>query len=99
MSKFDYAFMSNDDTECVVFNPEKWTKEEALEQAKFELEIDSEYTRLKIFETCIQFGFYKSSDGEVYNGWFITDMYEPVIRKKNNQVTVWCVKVLEEDLL
>ena len=89
MSYFDFEYICNDETELIAFNKKKRTKDEALKQARLELDTDNE---LEVFESYVQFGFWKAPDGEVYNSWYIKDMYEPVVLKTHNSVAVWCVK-------
>ena len=92
MSKFDFEYMANDDDDCVVFNKAKWTKEKALEQAKFELDTDNE---LEIITSYVQYGYWRSPDGEVYNNWYCPDIIEPIIAELRTQVPVWLVRVKE----
>ena len=94
MSKFDFDHMGNDDGSCMVYNKEKYTKEQALESAKFELDLIDEDCTLEIDTSFINYGFC-NHDGEVYNGWNIKDIYEPVKRTTKNQVEVWFIREVE----
>lgn len=93
MSKFDFEYMSNDETECVCFNKQKWSKDKALEQGKFELDTDEE---LEVITSYVQHGFWKSPDGEVYNNWYCPNILEPIIAVTRTQVPVWLVRIKEE---
>ncbi len=97
MSDFNYTYMSNDEVECVVFNKDKYTKEQAIKQAKYELDLEDEKeVKLVVFESCIQYGYHTSDDGEKFNGWYIKNIYGPVKRTSNFQVPVGFVRVKEE---
>jgi hypothetical protein len=95
MSKFNFGYLSDDEVELIALNKERYSKEEALELGRLELDVEAE-VELEIFESCVQFGFFQSEDGEKYNCWFIKNMYESVAPKNKNQVPVWVVKVKEE---
>ena len=95
MSKFDYMVMGNDDGTCVCYNKELFTKEQALEKAKFELDLMDEENTLEIDTSFINYGFCNYM-GEVSNRWNIKDIYEPVKRTSKNQVEVWFVREVEE---
>lgn len=92
MSKFNFEYMSNDENEAVLFNKFKWTKEKALEQAKIELDTDEE---LEVITSVVQFGFWKSPDGEVYNNWFCPNLIEPLFIQTKTQVEAWLVRIKE----
>lgn len=94
MSKFDYDVFANDETTAAIFNFEKWSKEDAIEQARFELELDVE-AELEVFESFIEFGFYELFS-ERYNDWNIRSMYNPVKRKRNS-VKVYVIKEKENE--
>ena len=97
MSKFNYCYMSNSLDQCVVFNKERWTKEEALLQTPIvDLDI-KENNKLEVFSSFIQYGYFTNEDDEVCNGWSILDMEKPSTRKSKNQVEVWVVKELSSD--
>lgn len=99
MSKFNYENMSNDESECVCFNKEKWTKEKALEQAKFELNIDIN-EELEIVEGFVKHGYFRNSDGEVDNCWYCEDIYGTSNRTKaKNEVPVWIISRKEDESL
>lgn len=87
MSKFDYEYMSNDDVEMVVFNKEKYRKEEVLEFAILET-LDYNPEDLEIIESYVRFGFYQAPDGEVYNGWHIQEIVRKTPPAKF-EVPVW----------
>lgn len=96
MSKFNFSYMSNNDTEAVCFNKKKWTKKEALKQARYELGLEEEpEIELEIFSSCVECGFYATEDNGVLNGWHIRDIYEQVIVWLQSQVPVWVVKAKE----
>ena len=90
-SKFDHNYMSNDETECVAFNKEKWTKEAALKQACLELQTEDD-DPLEIIESFVRFGYFRSADGDVYNTWYLEDLEQPVITEARNKVAVWVVR-------
>ena len=94
-SKFDFEYMSNDKTECVAFNKDRWTKEEALKQACHELDTEHD-DPLEIFESFVRFGYFRSVDGEVYNTWYLDDLEQPVIIEARNKVAVWVVRKKEQ---
>jgi hypothetical protein len=95
MCTFVYEMMGNDDGTCICYNKEKYTKEEALESAKFELDLIDEDNELEIDTSFVQYGFI-NYDGERSNGWNIKDIYEPVKRTSKNQVEVWFIREVEE---
>lgn len=89
MSKSDYEYMSNDDVEMVVFNKEKYRKEEVLEFAILEA-LDYKPEDLEIIESYVRFGFYQAPDGEVYNGWHISEIVRKTPPNKF-EIPVWVV--------
>jgi hypothetical protein len=95
MSKFNFEYLADDETELIALNKERYCKDEALELGRLELDV-GENVELEIFESCVQFGFFQSEDGEKYNCWFIKNMYESAVPQNRNQVPVWVVKVKEE---
>lgn len=90
MNKFDFMQMGNDDGSCMCYNKEKYTQEEALKGARFELELTDKYSKLFINTSFINYGF-SNYDGEVSNGWNIKDIFEPVKRTSKNQIEVWFI--------
>ena len=99
MSKFDYDYMTDGIIHVVVFNKKKWTKKEAIKQARLELDVWlEEDTELEIFTSYTQYGYYLNCDDEVQNGWHIPDCYEAVLVScgKTNKVPVWVVKVKQQ---
>jgi len=95
MSKFDFMIMGNDDGCCMCYNKEKFTKEQALKSAIFELDLLDKNSELGIYTSYVQYGFSNYS-GEVFNGWNIKDIFEPVKRTNKNQVEVWFIIELED---
>ena len=95
MSKFDYERMGNENGSCMCYNKEKYTKEQALESAKFELDLIDEDSELEIHTSFVQYGF-GNYEGEVWNGWNIKDIFEPVERTSKNQVEVWLIIEVED---
>lgn len=98
MSTFDYGLMSNEDISVVCFNKEKWTKEQALEQAKSELPFsyDSTKEKLKVFSSVVQYGFFRDPSGELTNSWFCPSIYKSLSKQSKTQVEVWVVGLVEE---
>jgi len=94
MSKFDYDYMTDGDNHVVVFNKKKWTKKEALKQAIIELDVWlEEDTKLEIFTSYTQYGYFLNCDDEVQNGWHIPDCHTPYLVACGNKVPVWIVKI------
>ena len=94
MIKYDFMYMSNNETEAIVFNKKTWTKEKALIQARGELGLEDEPDiELEIFSSNVQYGYYATEDNGVINGWHIRDMYEQVLVSTGNQVPVWMIKI------
>lgn len=98
MSKFDFELMSNEDDSVVCFNKQRWSRNKALEQAKIELEsiYDLDNTELEVIEGYVQYGFWRSPDGELVNNWFCPNLNDPSFIKNINQVPVWIVRVVDE---
>lgn len=98
MSKFTYEVMSNDEVSVFCGNKKLFSKEKAIEQAKIEMAhiYDTEKVELEVISSVVQFGFWRSPDGEVYNSWYCPNIYEPPISITKTQVPVWLVRVKDE---
>ena len=98
-SKFDFCAMSGDEDTVIVFNKARWTKEDALKQALFELDFVDHYKEedLIIFESFIEFGFYTNFDHELMNDWHIRDC-EQTVKPRHNSVAVWVCRAREDSV-
>lgn len=104
MSKFNFEYMTDGNTSVVVFNKKLWTKEDAIIQARIELDlfdIDDihyiKYIEMEIFTSYTSYGYYLDSDDQVQNGWHIPNCHDSYLvgLGENYKVPVWVVKVKE----
>lgn len=89
-TKYTWEIMTDGEQTLIALNSKMYTIEEAIEKARIELEL-ADHIELEFFESYVEFGYWSDIDGEVYNGWNIRSMNEPV-EKKRNSVKVIVVK-------
>lgn len=70
MSKFDFEYMFNNEEGMMVFNKEKWTEADAINQAIFEFGLD-DGTSLHTEKGYAKYGFYMTDTGDLINGWHL----------------------------